>query len=60
MAVVWVISNIDIELDSNFRKAIRLKFEREIKRGDLKNSVVEAIEDWNKKQTRIHGLMDCN
>ncbi len=55
MAVVWVISNIDIELDSNFRKAIRIKFKREIKRGDLKNSVVEAIEDWIKKQKQNQG-----
>ncbi len=53
MAVVWVISNIELDLDSNFRKAIRIKFKREIKRGDLKNSVVEAIEDWIRKQNQI-------
>lgn len=54
-SVVWVISNISIELDTNFRKAIRLKFKREIKRGDLKNSLIEAVDDWIKKQKQIHG-----
>jgi hypothetical protein len=48
--VVWVVS-IPIELDEDFRKTIQtIKPNGIIKRGDLKESVEEAIHDWIRKK----------
>ncbi len=47
--VVWV-SAVPDELDKEFRNVIILKNGGKIKRGDLKNSLIEAVQEWNKKQ----------
>jgi hypothetical protein len=48
--IVWVVS-IPLELDTDFRKTIQLiKPNGTIKRGDLKESVEEAIRDWIRKK----------
>ncbi len=50
--IVWV-SAVPLELDLEFRKIITRKNNGKIKRGDLKNSLIEAVKDWNKKQNQI-------
>lgn len=49
LPIIWMVTNVDPELNDNFRKAIRLKYKREIKRGDLRINIFEAVNDWIRK-----------
>lgn len=51
-SIVWVVSVSD-ELDKKFREIITKVHNGKIKRGMLKDSLIEAVEDWNRKQIRI-------
>jgi|GEM_PF-5100863 len=47
--LIWVITNISIDFDKNFRGLI-LEKNRGIKKGDLRKAVIEAVEQWMQKQ----------
>lgn len=51
-SIVWVVS-VDSELDKEFRTVITKVHDGKIKRGMLKDSLIEAVRDWNKKQLQI-------
>jgi hypothetical protein len=44
------IVNIPTELDEEFREVIRISEGRDLKRGDIKDSLLEAIHDWIRKK----------
>lgn len=49
--IIWVVA-VPAELDKTFRKVITKKHGGKIKRGDLKDSIIEAVQDWNRKQSQ--------
>ncbi len=51
-SIVWVVS-VSSDLDKEFRQVITKKHDGKIKRGDLKDSLIEAVKDWNTKQNQI-------
>ena len=50
--IVWVV-HVPAELDKTFREVITKKHGGKIKRGDLKDSLIEAVQEWNQKNELI-------
>ena len=48
--LIWVITNISLQFDKDFRDTISKKLNRGIKKGDLREAVIEAVSEWMEKQ----------
>lgn len=48
--LIWVITNISLQFDKDFRDTISRKLNRGIKKGDLREAVIEAVSEWMEKQ----------
>lgn len=47
--LIWVITNISLDLDKKFRNLISEK-NNGIRKGDLREAVIEAVNQWMDKQ----------
>ena len=56
-SIVWFVQ-VPSDLDKEFRSVITKAHDGKIKRGFLKDSLIEAVEDWIKKQNTIQLLRE--